>query len=752
MIKEPKKFNAKLAKPEGSFGGLSDFQGIQIVDPDEVFRDLEEDDTAASKSGPIETYSPKTITRQPQKNEILKKPSEWLTKARELITRPSRNKKTKGKQREEYQTENMNNKIGMGANYAYIDRLVRESDAYKCPNCGGAKHGGKPQNALNQGGTSCEGCGNTGSTLRNPEQSIFNITEHARNFNRAIAMHEKFCGTGTAGQRGCWSFQDPRTGEHRQCIFKDAIDKNVRNNSGGRKLKLKETHLRSGSSDFIKGLMRPMAVVDNYKGFAPVLQRLRGHEDEPLRMGDVVHAINNDTINPDSDIIEKDSGFHRYKESYEIGKPPAGTPCQGCNGKGTYKAWPVNIGHDNATEENAIQKPCLECKGTGKKIDTETDKSGGFEYNNQIGQAIPQGHCAVCGKEKNNVNHITVQRGVHDESGYFGMGRDKQQAGIIHRVNEAGTHADVFVYYRPIEGIRKERSERINGRPDKNISMADPSDIDERSSMAGINRTSEPDPAKRAVNSDIESAYAETLPMSGERSPLQGRGIWKLHRNVPIHLLQRLSPVTAPLLATSGVIKRTAPKSSIIGILPGSKAKPTHCDNCSDRVGETRCSGASPDISDHCPSCPDNASSFGKHVSDKKPADPKVQTNTVYRNSLGISTEDIRNMHKNTPDLETQREARILQRNLDTAAGLPEGHQFSVSTPIRGAEVAEQHRTVKPTEIKPLQFNSGSFDKEPNEEETLGKATVPQPTVPDSLPGGIQPRAIGHGEDEEYDF
>ena len=697
MIKEPKKFNAKLAKPEGSFGGLSDFQGIQIVDPDEVFRDLEEDDTAASKSGPIETYSPKTITRQPQKNEILKKPSEWLTKAKELITRPSRNKKTKGKQREDYQTENMNNKIGMGANYAYIDRLVRESDAYKCPNCGGAKHGGRPQNALNQGGTACEGCGNTGSTLRNPEQSIFNITEHARNFNRAIAMHEKFCGTGTAGQRGCWSFQDPRTGEHRQCIFKDAIDKNVRNNSGGRKLKLKETHLRSGSSDFIKGLMRPMAVVDNYKGFAPVLQRLRGHEDEPLRMGDVVHAINNDTINPDSDITEKDSGFHRYKETYE-------TP------------------------------------------------EGGFEYNPQIGQSIPQGRCETCGKEKNNVNHITVQRSVHDEGGYFGMGRDKQQAGIIHRVNEAGTHADVFVYYRPIEGIRKERSERINGRPDKNISMADPSDIDERSSMAGINRTSEPDPAKRAVNSDIEEAYKETLPMSGERSPLQGRGIWKLHRNVPIHLLHRLSPVTAPLLATAGVIKRTAPKSSIIGILPGSKAKPTHCDNCSDRVGETRCSGASPDISDHCPSCPDNASSFGKHVSDKKAADPRVQTNTVYRNSLGISTEDIRNMHKNTPDLETQREARVLQRNLDTAAGLPEGHQFSVSTPIRGAEVAEQHRTVKPTEIKPLQFNSGSFDKEPNEEETLGKATVPQPTVPDSLPGGIQPRAIGHGEDEEYDF
>ena len=697
MIKEPKKFNAKLAKPEGSFGGLSDFQGIQIVDPDEVFRDLEEDDTAASKSGPIETYSPKTITRQPQKNEILKKPSEWLTKAKELITRPSRNKKTKGKQREDYQTENMNNKIGMGANYAYIDRLVRESDAYKCPNCGGAKHGGRPQNALNQGGTACEGCGNTGSTLRNPEQSIFNITEHARNFNRAIAMHEKFCGTGTAGQRGCWSFQDPRTGEHRQCIFKDAIDKNVRNNSGGRKLKLKETHLRSGSSDFIKGLMRPMAVVDNYKGFAPVLQRLRGHEDEPLRMGDVVHAINNDTINPDSDITEKDSGFHRYKETYE-------TP------------------------------------------------EGGFEYNPQIGQAIPQGRCETCGKEKSNVNHITVQRSVHDEGGYFGMGRDKQQAGIIHRVNEAGTHADVFVYYRPIEGIRKERSERINGRPDKNISMADPSDIDERSSMAGINRTSEPDPAKRAVNSDIEEAYKETLPMSGERSPLQGRGIWKLHRNVPIHLLQRLSPVTAPLHATAGVVKRTAPKSSIIGILPGSKAKPTHCDNCYDKVGETRCPGASPDSSDHCPSCPDNASSFGKHVSDKKPADPKVQTNTVYRNSLGISTEDIRNMHKNTPDLETQREARVLQRNLDTAAGLPEGHQFSVSTPIRGAEVAEQHRTVKPTEIKPLQFNSGSFDKEPNEEETLGKATVPQPTVPDSLPGGIQPRAIGHGEDEEYDF
>jgi len=752
MIKEPKKFNAKQAKPEDYFGGLSDFQGIHIVDPDEMFRDLEEDDTAASKSGPVETYSPKTITRAPQKNEILKKPSEWLTKARELITRPSRSKKTKGKQRADYQTDNMNNKIGMGANYAYIDRLVRESDAYKCPNCGGAKHGGRPQNALNQGGTACEGCGNTGSTLRDPEQNIFNITEHARNFNRAIAMHEKFCGTGTAGQRGCWSFKDPRTGEQRQCIFKDAIDKNVRNNSGGRKLKLKETHLRSGSSDFIKGLMRPMAVVDNYNGFAPVLQRLRGHEDEPLRMGDVVHAINHDTINPDSDIIEKDSGFHRYKESYEIGKPPAGTPCQGCGGKGTYKAWPVNIGHENATEENAIQKPCLECKGTGKKIDTETDKSGGFEYNNQIGQAIPQGHCAVCGKEKSNVNHITVQRGVHDESGYFGMGRDKQQAGIIHRVNEAGTHADVFVYYRPIEGIRKERSERINGRPDKNISMSDPSDIDERSSMAGINRTSEPDPAKRAVTSDIESAYTETLPMSGERSPLQGRGIWKLHRNVPIHLLQRLSPVTAPLLATSGVIKRTAPKSSIIGILPGSKAKPTHCDNCSDRVGETRCPGASPDSSDHCPSCPDNASSFGKHVSDKKAADPRIQTNTVYRNSLGIGTEDIRNMHKNTPDLETQKEARVLQKNLDTAAGLPEGHQFSVSTPIRGAEVAEQHRTIKPTDVRPLQYNSGSFDKEPNEEETLGKATVPQPKVPDSLPGGIQPRAIGHGEDEEYDF
>jgi len=714
MIKEPKKFNAKQAKPEDYFGGLSDFQGINIVDPDEMFRDLEEDDTAASKSGPVKIYPPSKSFKRLTEDET----------ARKLIKNVFRNDNTESSQskgiktinpNEDYETNNNHNKLVMGANYAYIDRLVRKSDAYKCPNCGGAKHGGRPQNALNQSGTACEGCGNTGSTLRDPEKSIFNIKEHARNFNLAIAMHEKFCGTGTAGQRGCWSFTDPQTGEHRQCLFKDAIDKNVRNNSGGRKLKLKETHLRSGSSDFIKGLMRPMAVVDNYKGFAPVLQRLRGHEDEPLRMGDVVHAINHDTINPDTDIIKNDEGFHRFTQAYRT------------------------VGETTKSTKGVSQQALEPIKT--------------FKNDHEIGVCI-------CGRDQFDSNHTTVQKGIHDESGYFGMGRDKQQAGIIHRVNEAGTHADVFVYYRPIEGIRKERSERINGRPDKNISMVDPSDIDERSSMTGINRTSEPDPAKRAVTSDIESAYAETLPMSGERSPHRlpypsSGGIWKLHRNVPIHLLQRLSPVTAPLLATSGVVKRTAPKSSLIGILPGFKAKPTHCDNCSDRVGETRCPGASPDSSDHCPSCPDRTSSFGKHVSDKKAADPRIQTNTVHRINLGISTEDIRNMHKQTPDLETQREARVLQKNLDTAAGLPEGHQFSVSTPIRGAEVAEQHRTIKPTDVRPLQYNSGSFDEEPNEEETLGKATVPQPKVPDSLPGGIQPRAIEHGEDgedEEYDF
>ena len=694
MIKEPKKFNAKYAENDDHYEGLSNFEGIQIIDPDEIFRDLQEDESAKSKSGPINTYSPTTIKRPPQKNEILRKPSEWMSKARELISRPSRNKRTKGKQREDYKTDNENNKIGMAANYAYIDRLVRESDAYKCPECRGAKHGGRPSNSLNFGNSVCKGCGNTGSTLIAPEQSIFNITEHARKFNEAITYHENNCGTGTNGEPGCKP----------QCKFKDAIDRNVRRGAAGKKLKKQDTHRRSGSSDFIEGLMRPQSTVDDYKGFAPVLQRVRGHEDEPLRMGDAVHVMNIDTINPDSNITKGDGIPHYFKETYET---PEGGVSWG-------KTW--------------------------------TDAEG----KNRQNTAEPQGRCEDCGKGKFDVNHITVQRGVHDEGVYGEGGRDKQMSGIVHRVLPGGTHADVFVYYRPIEGVRQERSQRINGRPDKNISMIDPSDIDERSSMVGINRTEEPNPAKRAVTNDIEQAYTETLPMTGERSPLRSRGIWKLHRDVPLSSLGRLSPVTAPLLATSGVIKRTMPKKSLIGVANQALATPTHCDHCWNRKGATGCAGASPDISEHCPNCTDHSSGLGKHVSDKRPAESRTQTNTVHRIDLGLDTESIANMHENSPDLETKSEARILQKNLDTRAQLPEGHPSSVYRPIKGEEVAEQHRKVQPADVKPITFNSGLFD-ENDEDNLLGKPVMPKPEVPDSLPIGDGQKSISeHGE--KYDF
>lgn len=573
------RFNSKHANDHGFLQDL----GVNIIDPNALEDiDYSQDEPDTSNAQPVKTYSIK--------------PSDIVKRMRE-----SKNPRIK------YLRQNANNIMKIAAHYAYMDVATRNSK-YKCPECNGQKNGGNKRMPVSRITEQkyCSTCGNTGHTLSKPEQTIFNLKKSAEEWNTNLNFHDTYC---TA--KAC----------HNACQFKDEIDKNCRTGIDRHELKKKDTHLRPGTTNsWLLNNMRPKVVQDNYKGFAPFLRAVGGHEDDPLQEGDFCQFLHHDTVNPDTDLKKRDQGFHPFKESYdEMGKPT--------------------------------------------------------------------GACAVggCGKGKSDINHIERQRPQHEEAVYEKGGRDKQMTAIIANVSDDGK-CDAFIHYRPIDLVRREleNRERVGNKEERAIKM--------HSTLDAMHLRGDDDQGDRDLQHHLKNSNDEVLPMFGEKSPLTGVGRWKFERGLPIERFARVSPVTAPLLATSGVTTEIVPKSRIRGTYPGGswlKRRKNKSDGTS--------------------SAPDES---------------KTKVDISHRVALGSSTDEIRNIPLNTEDPDTIEEFRNFAKRWDDRLGIQPGHPLSISPTTQGTAVSEQHRknrSIEEPESK--SFNSGSF----------GELEVPSVQVPSGI-------------------
>jgi len=585
-----KKFNAKYANDMSFLNEM----GMNIIDPD-ALSDIESGDegTEDSRTRPVYVYSkdPNRVQREP--NEVIMDQKSSIPKLKEL-TNAIRNRKSP---KLDYLHEHAKNIFNIGAHYAYMDMVARNS-AYACPTCGGKKNGGRkklPASRIKeQASDVCPTCKNTGHTLTNPELNIFDIKQQAENYNTALSFHDTYCTS-----KRC----------HNRCQFKEDIDKHCRTGIPLHEIKKKDTHLRSGTTnEWLINNLRPKVVHDEYKGFSPFLRAVGGREDDPLQEGDFVHFINHDTINPGNTLKKKDEGFHRFKEEYDE-------------------------------------------------------------------QGKPTGSCAVkdCGKEKFNINHIERQKLPSDENIYVKGGRDKQSTGIIANINPDGT-GDVFQYYRPIKFVQEEVNQRENGHPERAIKF--------HSAYDGMNLRGEDDKETRDLQHHLKNSYNEIMPLIGERSPLSSTnyGRWRIQRNVPLSRAVRLSPITAPLAATSGVTTEVVPKSKIKGVYPGGSWLPKRKKN-SDGV---------------------------------TPPEPKTRVDIIHRQAMGCSTDELRNIPLKTNDPDTIEEFKRFSSRWDQRLGIKPGHPLSISSIEPGTAVSEQHRApTKSIEenTAPKSFNSGSFSQ-----------------------------------------
>ena len=297
----PSTFNSKNAANE-----VEHQEGFSIFNPSfDLGLDDDEGNEAQGngKFGPLTVHRPGMSSEVPEGQTSIPYPQ----KVKELADK-KRVKEVEdpigtdyAKQRDAHRQQNINDRTILAGHYAHIDKLARESEAYKCPECHGAKHGGNEPMPIDRikEQTFCPTCKNTGHTLNNPEDSVFDIRSYARAYNTAVDFHDQHCLT-----RAC----------HKQCVFKPMIDQHVRIPAGsGKNLERNMTHSRPGSGEWIKTLLRPKVVVDDYKPTADAFKLLGGHEDEPLRKYDVVHFINHDTTNPDGASRGGDS-LHMHDE------------------------------------------------------------------------------------------------------------------------------------------------------------------------------------------------------------------------------------------------------------------------------------------------------------------------------------------------------------------------------------------------------------------------------------------------------
>lgn len=515
-----KKFNSKQAGFDTEYGmGLNplDLEGFQIYDPNVLEGFGEDDEQTGTLSSEVKTYQ--------------MSPDE-LQKLRERKYSPP------GRISDHYIT-NQDNKISIGRALAAIPKLFRSSKKYQCPFCHGERESLKPGQSLSEQKI-CPGCWGSGHTFDNPERSLMDVSKYVETYNRAIKRHDD-----PNPDKGCSANSCKKN-----CSFKGIIDQAVRAPAmkSGLKLKKSDTHLRADTTNpIIKSILRPKSASDTYKGPAPILQILSGKEDDPLREYDMVHFINHDTHNPNTDLVkDDDQGFHRFEETYESPVPGGWTPkCGACMGTGEQKIGDKSV-------------PCTQCKdesGNSTGREPWKDTSGKVDYDPVTGQAKGYNICAVCGKEKSDLNHTTKQFPVHEESIYSEGGRDKNMFSIISRVNHERGTADIINLYTPIEIQRKERRERTKGYPERGIKLnaSDPFNKD-----ADIY-----DDEDKKLKEGVESIFKRISPFRGEISPAQQK-IARVQRDVPISSLQRVDPIGQNLLSTAGVITRGSPKTDTI--------------------------------------------------------------------------------------------------------------------------------------------------------------------------------------------
>ena len=259
--------------------------------------------------GPVTTTTNKPLYRQPGwtedkthpeggfREKIIFDPEAWVAKIKEraALSRAERILDPVGyenaRQRSEYAVQNVFNRRLMGATYAYVDQIARESEAYRCRQCDGAHNGGNEQmpSGREKEQKLCTGCFNTGHTLLEPHKSLTNLREGARKHNRFTGFHRKIC-----AKARC----------HSQCLLQPLIDKNVRSRVMDPQNELKPDDVKGKPSGdrWIDNLMRPQVVSDKYEAIAKGLQILGGHETDPLKKYDVCHFVGFDTENPDGNL------------------------------------------------------------------------------------------------------------------------------------------------------------------------------------------------------------------------------------------------------------------------------------------------------------------------------------------------------------------------------------------------------------------------------------------------------------------
>ena len=139
--------------------------------------------------------------------------------------------------------------------------------------------------------------------------------------------------------------------------------------------------------------------------------------------------------------------------------------------------------------------------------------------------------------------------------------KDKQSFAIVHNIASRDANgnpltANILYHYRPVKLTRKEKRERIKGRPDRNIVFDD--------AAKAFNDGGELDNDRFAVKKHISNLYDLVRPYSGERSPLRG-GTWKYQENVDVSRLHRVDDISAPLIATAGTVTKTIPRGQLKG-------------------------------------------------------------------------------------------------------------------------------------------------------------------------------------------
>lgn len=568
------------------------------------------------------------------------------------------------------------------ARYAIIDEGARNS-IYACPKCKGQKNGGHPMAGPGQEEKQiiCKKCYNKGHILENPEHTLYDIRGNAKDYNTAIDFHDIHCFT-----KAC----------HKQCSFKDEIDKNVRiphqEQNGTRDgLKRNQTHSRSGSNEYIQELLRPRVVSDNYQQPAKAWQLLGDHGENPLKQFDHVHFINHDLVNPDGSSPMASMPYNEKNED-ENTCPDCGRAKFYPNPSKKPPRDPVTnkliLPKDPRYEELAVTRESL-TKEEEKEL-TEEEKEAILKKKYWVphqcqGKLTAEQKREFTDRDSEKFrshfdpteNHDLWQAGVYNRGG-----RDKQMFGVIKSMNKEGTHADVIYYHRPKSITSTEKKERTTGRPDREVkfdSSADAFDIREHEQEPNIAK------GKKDFRNFVKESYDTLIPFLGKRSPATG-GQWRTIRNVPIEHLARASSVLSPLIATTGVVTQTIRRGDLEGWYPYRKRKLT-----------------------------------------PGSLDRKVKADFVHRVATGTSESEWKRGILECDDPLTREHMEQLAKDAHDKLGIGIDHPWSLLPRRRGRE--EGTGETKPNGFKPKKdkFNSSAFSEPPPHFE------VPVEAIPDAI-------------------